>query len=207
MKNKEEKGLLIGVNFNKDNLIQINPFEYYKNTNYNVCELGKAGKGMAFHIKNKIVDAEIVNKERDLEGQQFETLVKEFATRGYYLQDLGEQNYTNRYRFTNISIEDNDIEITQNHINTFGVLDNILKFLKTRRTGEYEVEFIKLILDKAPDKEYSYLMAEMESRFNIPLLNDLEWNEKNKDVINLYRAIANQRNLVEENEEDWELEP
>ncbi|WP_406242032.1 hypothetical protein ACF3M2_14080 [Tissierella carlieri] len=150
--------------------------------------------------------AEIVNEKRDLEGQEFENLVKEFAMRGYYLQDLGEQDYTNRYRFTNISIEDNNIEITQNHINTFGVLDNILKFLKTRRTGEYEVEFMKLILDKVSDKEYSYLMTEMESRFNIPLLNDLGWNEKNRDVINLYQAIANQRSLAEENEEGWELE-
>lgn len=207
MKNKEKNGLLIGVNFDKDNLIQINPFEYYKNTNYNVCELGKAGKGMAFHIKKEILDAEIVNKERDLEGQQFETLVKEFAERGYYLQDLGEQNSTNRYRFTNISIEDNNIEITQNHINTFGVLDNILKFLKTRRTGEYEAEFIKLILDKAPDEEYFYLMTEIDSKYNIDLINELGWNDKYKDVIGLYKAIANQRSLIEENEEGWELEP
>ncbi|OZV13518.1 hypothetical protein CIW83_02935 [Tissierella sp. P1] len=150
--------------------------------------------------------AEIVNERRDLERQEFENLVKEFAMRGYYLQDLREENCPNRYRFTNISIEDKNIEITQNHINTFGVLDNILKFLKTRRTGEYEVEFIKLILDKVSDKEYSYLMTEMESRFNIPLLNDLGWNEKNRDVVNLYQAIANQRSLAEENEEGWELE-
>lgn len=149
--------------------------------------------------------AEIVNKNRDLDRQRFESLVKEFAKKGYYLEDLGENNYPNRYRFTNLSITDGDIELIKNHVNTFGVLDNILKFLNARRTGEYEVKFIKLILDEAPGEEYFYLMTEIDSKYNIDLINDLGWNDKYKDVIDLYKAISNQRSFEEEYEEEWEL--
>lgn len=50
-------------------------------------------------------------------------------------------------------------------------------------------------------------MTDMENHFNIPLINNPECYERNKDVISLYRAIGNQLKLVEEQGEDWGLDP
>lgn len=39
------------------------------------------------------------------------------------------------------------------------------------------------------------IMSDMETEFGIPMLNDEDYNLKNADVIELYREIANSRNL------------
>lgn len=146
--------------------------------------------------------AEIVNEKRNVEKRRHKLLVKEFEKKGHYLEDLGEEKYHNRYRFTSMALINEKIELIKNHVNSLEDLENILKLLATREIGEYKVRFIKLILDEAPDEEYSYLMTEMESKYNIPLINYLGWNEKYKDVIILYKFIANQRNFKEEQEDD-----
>ena len=44
-------------------------------------------------------------------------------------------------------------------------------------------------------------MTTMEKDFNIPALNDPDWNERNKDIIHLYQLILKNREL-EKNPED-----
>ncbi len=39
------------------------------------------------------------------------------------------------------------------------------------------------------------LMNMMEYQFDIPMINDDDWNEKNKEVIKMYRKISDARNL------------
>jgi len=39
------------------------------------------------------------------------------------------------------------------------------------------------------------IMNDMEKEFNIPMLNDDEFNKNNADVIELYREVANSRNF------------
>ncbi|MFA5577771.1 MAG: hypothetical protein WCZ27_08020 [Tissierellaceae bacterium] len=77
-----------------------------------------------------------------------------------------------------------------------------------RKLGKYEVEVIKLILDKSPVEKFSELMTAMEKDFDIPLLNDPEWNERNRDIIHLYKLISDYRKVDQEEfnrdmEEDW----
>lgn len=43
------------------------------------------------------------------------------------------------------------------------------------------------------DKALSNLMTEMEKIYQIPLLRDLEWEAKNKEVIALYRILSQSR--------------
>ena len=39
------------------------------------------------------------------------------------------------------------------------------------------------------------IMNDMEKEFNIPMINDEEYNNKNADIIELYREVANSRKL------------
>lgn len=39
------------------------------------------------------------------------------------------------------------------------------------------------------------IMTDMENEFNIPMLNDEDYNKKNADVIELYREVADSRNF------------
>lgn len=39
------------------------------------------------------------------------------------------------------------------------------------------------------------IMNDMEKEFNIPMLNDEEFNKKNADVIALYREVSNSRDF------------
>ncbi len=153
--------------------------------------------------------AEIINQKRDFEKYRFKYLEKEFANKGYFLKDLGEDKYSNRYMFINMAyIKDERIILRENHAETLEQLEKVLKLLKfNSRTLPYEARLIELKYNKASDKEYSDLMSEIEEKFNIPLLDNPRWNEKNSDIISLYKAIANQRIFEEENEEEWELEP
>lgn len=64
---------------------------------------------------------------------------------------------------------------------------------------EYENKYDN-IMDSSldiEDKNYelSKLMTNMETDFEIPRLNNNEWNNKNKEVIELYRIISNSRSL------------
>lgn len=137
---------------------------------------------------------------------KFDNLVKEFEKVGHYLQDLGDSHYLNRYRFTSMYEDDEGIQITKNHTHTLEDLERILKMLTVRRLGKYETEVARLVLDEAPVEEFSKLMTDMEKEFQIPLLNNLEWNEKNKDIIHFYRLISNHRELDRDLEDEWDLE-
>lgn len=39
------------------------------------------------------------------------------------------------------------------------------------------------------------IMTDMENEFNIPLLNDEDYNKKNADVIELYKEVLNSRSF------------
>ena len=41
------------------------------------------------------------------------------------------------------------------------------------------------------------IMNDMEKKFNIPIINNEEYNKNNLDVIELYREISNSRNFSE----------
>lgn len=151
--------------------------------------------------------AEIVNEKRSFEKQIFEYLVRRFAKKGYLLIELGENKY-DRYSFTNMVLYDDKTLLSTNYAKNLEQLEKILKLLKLNaRTLPYETKLIELIYHEASDEEYLDLMTDMEEYFNIPLLDNPEWNERNKDVVSLYRAIGNQRRFEEELEEDWELDP
>lgn len=45
------------------------------------------------------------------------------------------------------------------------------------------------------DAELAAIMTEMEGKYRIPLLNDLEWNATHPDVIRTYRQISDMRSL------------
>ncbi|UOR14092.1 hypothetical protein [Halobacillus amylolyticus] len=56
----------------------------------------------------------------------------------------------------------------------------------------------EMILDSDWSKEkktneLSDLMTTMENAFNIPLMNDEQWNKKHEQVISLYRNISSSR--------------
>lgn len=152
--------------------------------------------------------AEVVNKSRDFQNYKFQSLVKEYANKGYFLKDLGEEKHSDRYMFINMAyLKDEKIILCVNHSETLEQLEKVLRLLKfNSRTLPYETRLIELKYNKASDKDYSDLMTEMEEKFNIPQLEDSRWNQKNSDIITLYRAIGNERRFEEENEEDWELD-
>lgn len=152
--------------------------------------------------------AEIVNQKRDFEKYRFKYLEKEFANKGYFLKDLGEDKFSDRYMFINmVYLKNNKIMLCVNHAEGLDQLERVLSLLEfNSRTLPYETKLIELKHNKASDNQYSDLMSEMEEKFNIPLLDNPRWNEKNSDIISLYKAIANQRIFEEENEEEWELE-
>lgn len=56
------------------------------------------------------------------------------------------------------------------------------------RLDEYQKRF-------ASGERAANIMTDMEYEFSIPLLNDNDYNEKNADVIELYREIGNSRDL------------
>lgn len=58
-------------------------------------------------------------------------------------------------------------------------------------------EYYKILGLKEPQKtlELSELMGKMQKAYDIPLLNNQEYNDKNKVVIRLYRAVASTRNI------------
>lgn len=132
---------------------------------------------------------------------KFINLVKDYEKAGYYLQNLGEHKKFDRYRFTNMYENDKGIQITKNYTNTLEELEKILKVLTIRRTGKHEAQVVKIILNEEPTNEYSKIMTAMEKDFNIPALNDPDWNERNKDIIHLYQLILKNREL-EKNPED-----
>lgn len=45
------------------------------------------------------------------------------------------------------------------------------------------------------DHKLAALMTDMERQYNIPLLNDENWNNEHKEIIKLYRIIGNSRNF------------
>lgn len=65
-----------------------------------------------------------------------------------------------------------------------------------RITAKFEQEKAK---GKVNPKILAGLMTEMERAFDIPLINNKDFNEKNKEVIELYRAISDSRGLLREN--------
>lgn len=47
------------------------------------------------------------------------------------------------------------------------------------------------------DKMLAVLMTMMEKEYKIPMIRYTEWEEQNKEVIDLYNTIVNSRNLYE----------
>lgn len=45
------------------------------------------------------------------------------------------------------------------------------------------------------DKRLAQLMSDLEQAYNIPILNDEEYNLKNPFVVQLYRAVSEARNI------------
>lgn len=41
------------------------------------------------------------------------------------------------------------------------------------------------------------IMNDMEKEFDIPMVNNEEYNQRNTDVIELYREVANSRDLAD----------
>lgn len=58
-----------------------------------------------------------------------------------------------------------------------------------------ELEVFRERFKNAKGKDLSRLMTEMERSFNIPMVNDEEYNNSNKEVIELYREISNSRDI------------
>lgn len=51
------------------------------------------------------------------------------------------------------------------------------------------------LTDDKKAREYAKLMTQMESKFQIPILRNEEWEKENKDVVALYRIISASRSL------------
>ena len=60
--------------------------------------------------------------------------------------------------------------------------------MKMSRLDEYQKRL-------ASGENVADIMNDMEKEFGIPMLNDEEYNSKNADVIELYREVANSRDL------------
>lgn len=45
------------------------------------------------------------------------------------------------------------------------------------------------------DKRLAQLMTDLERAYNIPILNDEEYNQKNPFVVQLYRAVSEARSF------------
>ncbi|WNC17923.1 hypothetical protein RGB73_30170 (plasmid) [Brevibacillus brevis] len=61
---------------------------------------------------------------------------------------------------------------------------------------EYENIMASDISDFQKDRHLSELMTQMEREFQIPALQDKEWEEKNKPVIAMYRKLSMSRKTV-----------
>lgn len=57
--------------------------------------------------------------------------------------------------------------------------------------------YYKIISTKEPQRtlQLSRLMDDIKQAYDIPLLNNKEYNDKNKAVVQLYRAVASARNI------------
>lgn len=67
------------------------------------------------------------------------------------------------------------------------------------RLDEYEKRFQVIIeMNKDQDEKdrlLSWLMTDLERRFNIPMLKDEAWEQENPEVYVLYRKVADSRLL------------
>lgn len=67
------------------------------------------------------------------------------------------------------------------------------------RLDEYEKRFQVIIeMNKDQDEKdrlLSWLMTDLERRFNIPMLKDEAWEQGNPEVYVLYRKVADSRSL------------
>jgi len=51
------------------------------------------------------------------------------------------------------------------------------------------------LIDRQKDLKLIQLMMDMESAFSIPMIKNEAWNERNKDVIQLFQQVSNSRKL------------
>ena len=51
------------------------------------------------------------------------------------------------------------------------------------------------LIDRKKDLKLIKLMMDMESAFSIPMIKNEAWNERNKDVIQLFQQVSNSRRL------------
>jgi len=66
-----------------------------------------------------------------------------------------------------------------------------LKLYKRR----YEDIIHSDLIDRQKDLKLIQLMMDMESTFLIPMIKNEAWNERNKDVIQLFQQVSNSRKL------------
>lgn len=66
-----------------------------------------------------------------------------------------------------------------------------LKLYKKR----YEDIIHSDLIDRQKDLRLIQLMMDMESAFSIPMIKNEAWNERNKDVIQLFQQVSNSRKL------------
>ena len=66
-----------------------------------------------------------------------------------------------------------------------------LKLYKKR----YEDIIYSDLIDRKKDLKLIKLMMDMESAFSIPMIKNEAWNERNKDVIQLFQQVSNSRKL------------
>jgi len=51
------------------------------------------------------------------------------------------------------------------------------------------------LIDRQKDLKLIQLMMDIESAFSIPMIKNEAWNERNKDVIQLFQQVSNSRKL------------
>lgn len=70
----------------------------------------------------------------------------------------------------------------------------------THRLAQLEDEYSNIIHSDLPDKELdkqlASLMTTMEREFQIPALQNPEWESQNKSVIAMYRKLSHSRKTI-----------
>lgn len=68
--------------------------------------------------------------------------------------------------------------------------------VKNRPNGYYiKLEEVAARFETASREELPRLMTELEQAYSIPAINDMAFNWDNEEVVRLYRAISNAREL------------
>lgn len=71
--------------------------------------------------------------------------------------------------------------------------------IKGNLLEQFRLEFDDIKAVEMPvnqkNEALAVLMTDIEKAFNIPMINDENWNSKNKDIVELYREISEARDI------------